>query len=501
MEPLNLLRQNEIINLLAYAKSKKMEIEPLYLMAKKHFDICQIKNNYLDSTGILLKTKLINKLSDVVMNSSYIWAHIEPPKYMASNVSENDKLQLEEQTRVVFDDIQNLSNFELEKTKILDDYLLGTTAFKVEYTGNYENPTRFRHAPIMNVYIVEGADSRINTVFYKNEKMRPQNMRAIWTKGVFTNVIDNQEYDVWECTVYNQAKKNYDYIVALDEGLKDIIYREEQAHTPWIVGRWGPFEHNSPYGAGPKVIAIMELIALRKCKNNLGKIRDYQSDPPLIAHGDRALALSAKFMPGRMAYLGQAENVTNIKPFNNGANPQIEMFDLQEHRELLNEVFYVDAISSIKNIDDLKNVTATAVQVAVTKFAEQIGPVYSRMQKEMLEVIVMKIRNNNLKANIISNKNIEYLKDNTRLTVRYHNAITVAQDQEDIQKNNMFIQDLVSKFGPQVAIAAIKTDEYIKNTADRFGITRKEFNLGEDLIKRLEEMQQSTIPSEQEVQQ
>lgn len=501
MEPLNILRQNEIINLLAYAKSKKMEIEPLYLMAKKHFDICQIKGNYYDSTGILLKTKLINKLADVVMNSSYIWAHIEPPKYMASNVSEEDKLKLEEQTRVIFDDIQNLSNFELEKTKILDDYLLGTTAFKVEYTGDYENPTRFRHAPIMNVYIVEGADSRINTVFYKNEKMRLPNMRTIWTKGTFTNVIENQDYDVWECTVYNQIKKNYDYIVALDEGLKEIIYREEQAHTPWIVGRWGSFEHNSPYGAGPKVIAIMELIALRKGKNGLGKIREYQSDPPLVGYGDRALALGARFMPGRLSYLGQAENVTEIRPFNNGANPQMEMFDLQEHKELLNEIFFIDAISSIKNIDDLKNVTATAVQVAVTKFAEQIGPVYSRMQKEMLEVVVMKIRNNNLKANIISNNNIEYLKNNTRLSVRYHNAITVAQDQEDIQRNNMFIQDIATKFGPQVAIAAIKTDEYIKNTAARFGITRKEFNLGESLTKKLEEIQQATIPPEQEVQQ
>lgn len=501
MEPLNIPRQNEIINLLAYAKSKKMEIEPLYLMAKKHFDICQIKGNFYDSTGVLLKTKLINKLAAVIMDSSIDWAHIEPPRYVASEVSEDDKLQLERQTKVVFDDIRNLSNFELEKTKILDDYLLGTTAFKVEYTGNYENPTRFRHAPIMNTYVVEGADGRVNTVFYKNEKMRLPNMQTIWAKGTFTNVIENQEYDVWECTVYNRVKRNYDYIVALDEGLKEVIYREEQAQTPWVVARWGPFEHNSPYGAGPKVISIMELFSLRKAKNSINKIRDYQSDPPLIGYGDRALTLAAKFLPGRMAYLGQKENVAEVRGFNNGANPQMEMFDLQEHKELLNEIFYVDAISSIKNIDDLKNVTATAVQVAVTKFAEQINPVYSRMQKEMLEVIVMKVRDNNLKANIISNNGIEYLKNNTKLSVRYHNAITMAQDQEDIQKNNMFIQDIVSKFGPQVAIAMIKPDLYIKLTADRFGITRKEFNLGEDLSKRLEEIQQAAIPPEQEVQQ
>ena len=247
----------------------------------------------------------------------------------------------------------------------------------------------------------------------------------------------------------------------------------------------------------------MELMALRKTKNSIAKIRDYQSDPPLISYGDRRLALAAKILPGKNSFLGEGQNQTILKPFNNGANPQMEMFDLKEHKDILNDLFYIDFITSIKNVEDLKNITATATQIAVTKFAEQIDPVYSRMQKEILEQVVRKVRNNNLISNVISNRDIEYLKENTKLTVRFHNALTIAQDQEDMQKNNMFIQDIAAKFGPLVVAAMIKPNEYIKNTASRLNITRDEFILGEELEAKVKEIQENVAqPGEQqEVQQ
>lgn len=506
MSTLSEARKNEIISLLAYAKSKKQSIEHIYNLAQKHFNVSEIKNNYYDSTGILIKNKLINRLSSAILNSSYIWAHIEPPKYLRSKVSENDKIELEKQTRVVFDDIQNLSNFEFEKTKILNDYLLGTTVFKCESTGDYRKPTRFRHAPIGNCYILEGPDSLVNTVFYKNEKMRVSNIKAIWKNSNVSELERlniTQEYDVWECTVYNYTTKKYDYVVSVDESLQIIIHYEELEESPWIVGRWENFEYNSPYGAGPCSKAIMELMALRKTKNSINKIRDYQSDPPLVSYGDRRLALAAKILPGKNSFLGEGQNQTILKPFNNGANPQMEMFDLKEHKDILNDLFYIDFITSIKNVEDLKNITATATQIAVTKFAEQIDPVYSRMQKEILEQVVRKVRNNNLISNVISNRDIDYLKENTKLTVRFHNALTIAQDQEDMQKNNMFIQDIAAKFGPLVVAAMIKPNEYIKNTASRLNITRDEFILGEELEAKVKEIQENVAqPGEQqEVQQ
>ncbi|MGL4628548.1 MAG: portal protein [Cetobacterium sp.] len=504
MSTLSENRKNEIINLLAYAKSKKQSIEHIYNLAQKHFNVSEIKNNYHDSTGILIKNKLINRLASTILNSSYIWAHIEPPKYMRSKVSENDKIELDTQTRVVFDDIQNISNFEFEKTKILNDYLLGTTVFKCESTGDYRRPTRFRHAPLGNCYILEGPDSLVNTVFYKNEKMRVNNIKSIWpsSNSVELETLNvTKEYDVWECTVYNYSTKKYDYIVSVDESLKNVLFYEEQEDSPWIVGRWENFEYNSPYGAGPCAKAIMELMALRKTKNSINKIRDYQSDPPIISYGDRRLAMAAKILPGRNTFLGEGQNQTVIKPFLNGASPDIQMFDLKEHKDILNDLFYIDFITSIKNVEDLKNITATATQIAVTKFAEQIDPIYSRMQKEILEQVVRKVRDNNLKANVITNNNIQYLKENTKLTVRFHNALTIAQDQEDMERNNLFIQDIASKFGPLVVAAMIKSNEYIKNTASRLNITRDEFILGEELESKVQQLQQNVMQPEQQEEQ
>lgn len=487
------LRRQEIAELLADTRSKKMAVSFIYSKAQSLFGSAIATQK--DSTGILIKSKLVNRLASVILNSNYAWAHIEPPALIKSKVTENDKRELQDQTKAVFDDIQHLSNFELEKVKILNDYLVGTTVFKVEYTGDYRRPTRFRSAPLENVYVLEGEDSRATTVFYKNEKMKRNNIISLWKEAEAIGEIEkDKEYTVWEVTTYNRKTSKFDYVVALDEAFTKIIKFEELEESEWVVGRWEPFISNNPYGIGPCSKAVMEMMNLKFTKSSLNKIRDFTASPMMISYGDERIAKAMKFMPGMNAYGGAQEGHARFVPLSTGMDPNIDFFNLQEHKDILNDLFYVDFMSAIKNVDDLKNVTATATQIAVTKFAEQIDPIYSRMQKEILEQIVRKVRNNNLRANIISNKNIEFLKEGTRFDVRFHNMLTMAQDQDNIERNNMFIQDIVGKFGPQTGIAMINANKYIDSSADRYRITREDFTLGEELEAKLMEIQENSVP-------
>lgn len=121
---------------------------------------------------------------------------------------------------------------------------------------------------------------------------------------------------------------------------------------------------------------------------------------------------------------------------------------------------------------------------------------YSMIQKELLKGVVMKVYECCKLANLISISDIEWLKENPRTSLRYYNAIVIAQDQEDLQNSNMFLQDLNIKFGPMAVAAAIREEKYIDNVARRYRVKSDEYYLGEDFLKRLQEMQQQMAQAE-----
>lgn len=477
------------------AQENRSRVERLLNLANRHFTVYGLAENDMDSTGILYLDKLRNKISSLVMNSNYIWAYIEPPKW--ADVSDTDRAQFEEHTRVVFDVIQETSNFETEKAKILSDYLIGTAAFKVNYTANLFSPAEVEHCPLMNIYIGNDRHGQAGDVFYLRKNVTKYNISDSYGVDVLNHpslvsLRDDDKIDIWEATILYQDKILY--CATKNNDFSEIFYYEEMNYNPWVVARCELLP-NSPYGCGPCIKAIMELIGLKNKKKNVEKIGQKLANPSYIAIGDpKEIMRSRLNTPGSVTIFRNQS--TKIEPFQNGYNPEVEMFDISEHKEILRDIFYIDFITAIKDVDDLKNVTATATQVAVSKFAEQIEPMYSMIQKELLKGVVMKTYECCKLAHLISINDIDWLKRNPRTSLRYYNAIVIAQDQEDLQNSNMFLQDLNTKFGPTAVAAAIKEDTYIDNLARRYRVKRDEYNLGEEFSKKLQEIQQAQAQAE-----
>lgn len=478
------------------ASENRARVERLLQLANKNFTVQGLAENDLDSTGILYLDKLRNKLSSLVMNSNYIWAYIEPPKW--SNASTSDRLQFEEHTRIVFDTIQETSNFETEKAKILSDYLIGTTAFKVNYTADLFSPAQVEHCPIMNIYLGNDRHGQAGDVFYLRKGVTKYTLADSYGDDVLNSpylvaLKEDDHIDIWEATIIYQGKILY--CASKNNGFTEIFYYEEMKYNPWVVARCELLP-NSPYGCGPCIKAIMEILGLKNKKKNIELIGKKMANPPWIAYGDAAEIMRSRInTPNSVSIF--TDRSTEIRPLPQGYNPDIEMFDITEHKEILRDIFYIDFITAIKNVDDLKNVTATATQIAVSKFAEQIEPMYSMIQKELLKGVVMKTYECCKLAHLISVEDIEWLKRNPRTSLRYYNAIVIAQDQEDLENANMFLQDINTKFGPTAVAAAIREDKYIENLARRYRVKSDEYYLGEEFSKRLEEIQQAQAQAEQ----
>ena len=473
------------------ASKNRRRVEHLLQLAIRHFTVEGLQEADLDSTGILYAEKLRNKFSALIMNSNYIWAYIEPPRWVEA--SDGDKAIFEKHTETVFDIIQEGSNFELEKAKILSDYLIGTTALKINFTGNLIFPAEVEHCSLSSIFLGNDRKGKPGDVFYLKKGASKYTLSDTYGKDVLLQpaikaIGDQDEFDFYEATILYDGKVLY--AASLDGSFKNTFYFEEMEYNPWVIGRCELLP-GSPYGCGPCIKACMELLALKNKKKNLDKVGTRLASPAYIGYGDvKDIKRSRVSKPDTISIFRNRS--TSIEPVNYGNNVEVETFNIQEHKEVLREIFYIDFISAITDVDSLKNVTATATQVAVAKFAEQIEPMYSMVQKELLKGIVMKTYECCLRANLLSTDDIEYLKNNTRTSLRFYNAITMAQEQKDLQRASMYIQDIFTKWGHAGVASAIKEEAHIDELMRRYRVSVKEFNTGKEMAAKMNEILQQT---------
>lgn len=477
------------------AQKERQAIYPLYQKAHDNFTVEGMNLNGIDATGIKYMTKLSNKLSSYIMNSNYIWAYIETPRY--EKLNQGDKNEFEHITEVVFDHIQKESNFELEKSKIIRDFLIGTTAFKVRYTGEIQNPVNIEHTAILDIYLTKNRNGKTGDVFYKRKGVKKHNLIDMYGLGILNDInvatmTEQDEKELVEATVYDHMKKLYHYVVSLDESFDKVIYYELTDYNPWIVARFETMGE-SPYGAGPCTKAVLELEELKRNRKRISKIGEHQANPTYVAwtSDPKYIAQSRLNNPGKVSILGTTRAQTQIEPFNRGEGADIKFFEMEEYKSTLIDLFYINLIENISSVDQLKNVTATTTQALITELSKQIEPTYSLMQKEMLEPIVMKVFQCLVKASYFDLSKISVLKNNPKIKIRFYNALTIAQEQDDQERANLYFQNLASIAGGMVATSNLNISEFIDGMQKRFRVKSSEFKTGEDTEKAMQEIQDS----------
>lgn len=471
-------------------------------LATKYFTLDGLQNTGGGAIGFAYLDKLRNKLSSLVVNNNYIWGYIDAPRFVT--ISEADKKEFDKVTEKVFDVLQTESNFEAEKASILSDFLIGTACFKVSYTGNMFSPIRIDYSKLENIMLGRDRNGKPGDVFEKKKITKSDLIDAFGVdilKNELVNRMNEQDKrEIYEGVVYDYQSKKYIFAASFNSSFDELIYSEYMDYNPWVIARCEKMRE-SPYGAGPGIKAVKEISQVNSKKENIEKIGEKLAKPSWIYYGDLRFAKRARInTPGAVTVMGKPGQ-NKFEPVNQGIDLNVEFFNLEENRQTLNDLFFIDFITNIKDVDTLKGVTATATQIAVTKFAEQIEPMYSMLQKELLEPTVMKAFECCKRANLIDITKIEYLKDPaSKTSIRFYNAITIAQEQDDLERANLYIRDLVAKLGPQIALNNMNISKHIDAQRKRYRVKTEEFLSGEETEKKLQENMQQTqmVPQEGE---
>lgn len=455
------------------AQTDKSQIWWMYEAAMATFFVTDMNRKDEDSYGVRAKNKLVNRLISMLNPGDYNWGLFEPPRGVPA--TEPDKKLLQNNTEVIFNRLQEYSNFEIENFKFMANLTIGTAAMRRDIMGDLGSPVRYRNVPLKNLYISEGALSKVQHVFYENKGLSISKVRELWPDANLEGFEENQrELDIIEGTIYDSKTKKYHYLVSKGSTFEEIIYSEEMDETNWLVARWGSFENNSSWGVGPGIEVVLEALSLRKKKQNLRVAGDLNVRPPLKGYGDRALITRAKFGAGDTTYVGKSRGQADFEPLITTLGADLDIYNVENHQKLIDDAFYAQYLP---DLSDVKNVTATAIQALRSEFRQIFEPVYTRVIKEYLKPILLDYFNIMDRAKIggVDKSQLSWIEQNPNLGVRFKNMLTMTQDNEELERLNLFLGNVNESLGANYNAAFLKGEEAYQRYIDLYHTDRKLF--------------------------
>ena len=174
---------------------------------------------------------------------------------------------------------------------------------------------------------------------------------------------------------------------------KEQILRERgYVEMPIIAPRWevtgGDF-----YGRSPGWDTLGEAKTLQLMRKNYLEAAELSIAPPLVGHNSlrRSHAQDNVFRPNSITYVDNTDPNMGFRPLYQ-IQPDIngQITAMMDSREIIKKAFFADLFLAILRNPD-KNMTATQVNAINQEQMMMIGPVFERLDYELLDPVIIRI--------------------------------------------------------------------------------------------------------------
>lgn len=445
-----------------------------------------------DTTGISATTKFVSKVQDALTPPQQVWALLEAGSEIPEDFREEANKYLQDTTNKIFDYIRH-SNFDLAINECYYDLAVGTAVLQVN-EGPDKDPLRFYSVPLAQACFEESVNGFIESAYRTWGEVRIQELKIMWPNArlpewietAFKNDPNASVKNLYEGVVYVlDDEKPYKYVLWIDS---DILLEEEDISSPWVIFRWSK-TNNECMGRGPIMNALPALLSLNEIFRLELTSANMNVCKPLMAYSDGVFnpwtfKLTANtVIPIAPSMNGQAP----IIPFPDTANPNFEQLVVTDLRQQINALMYADPLGPI----DSPTKTATELALRQKSLAEEIGPLFTRLQQEFLSRVIQRI------IHILQIKGLlePLVIDGREIMVRYQSPLVVAQGKQDVMGFMDYYAALTAIFQGNALnyIDPVKTPIWI---AEKLGIDK---NLVPEK-DRLEEVLKNQSEQAQEMQ-
>jgi len=432
-----------------------------------------------ESSAIYATRNFVSKIQNALTPPQQIWCNLvpgtdfeEPSEDDIERQTEYDniKKELEKITEQVFTYLRR-SNFDLAISECYFDLAVGTAALMVVEGETDDCPLKFYSIPCAQLAVEESINGYIDSVYRTYGEVRISEIPLMWPHAKLPdwmiNALDNDPNatckSLNEGVIYMDNEDAYRHVLWADS---DLLFEMTTEESPWIVFRWSKI-NNECFGRGPLQDAIPNILSLNELYRIYLTSANMNISKPYMGWNDGV------FSP----YLFQLNpnQIIPIAPVQNGQYPIVPLPDVahpdfaqQVAQDLRNQIYQILYVSPLGNIQDTPTRTATEIAIRQRNLAEEIGPVFTRLQSEFLERLIKRVVNILKKRGLIDAEALTL--NGKKIDLEYQSPLVVAQGQLKVQTFLQYQQAMQGVIGPDNAIAMLNPVQVSYWMADQLGV-------------------------------
>lgn len=365
-----------------------------------------VRTDLYNTEGVNAAEQLTSTICNGLINYARPWF-----AFSVEDVTRNHDVAvrrfLEQATEITAAAINDTcANFYSQAHEFVSDLIIYGTAcmYVAECDKEDDSDVKFCTIPLAEVYITENNYREVDTVFRKT-KMTAAQIVLQWPDTVPDKIRQAAErgstdlFDVLHAVVEREIAKvsgiktskklpYASYYILLDNNhlLSEGGYHE----MPYVVARWMR-RSGELYGRSPAWTALPDVKRANAVEKTLIETSERIGNPPILMSDDGVIT-QLRLAPGQPV-IGGLDSVTGaprLQPMMVGGNIPVTLQMLQMLNQGIRDRFFVGVLSSYNPGVEK---TATEVVEFQREAARLMGPNVGKIQTEMLEPIVVRVRN------------------------------------------------------------------------------------------------------------
>jgi len=449
-----------------------------------------------DTTQVSATKNFVSKIHGALTPPQQSWAYLEASDNVPDEVKHDLNQQLQKYTDVIFHYIRS-SNFDIAINECYYDLAVGTAILVCNEGESEEDPIKFSSIPLEQVAIEESIDHMCETCFRTWGETRIADIPHIWPKArLSSQMADALRLDpnavtknLVEAVIYNYKDKKTPYTYVLWHE-NDILLEEKQESSAFIIFRWAKI-NKEVFGRGPIIDALPSIMSLQTAAYFEMTAANLNICKPYMAYNDGILnPFTFKLQPNTIIPVSPNHNGQfPIQPLPDVANPQFMQITTMDLRQQINQLMFANPLGPV---NDTPTRTATELSLRQRNLAEEIGPLFTRLQQEFLNKTIDRIRYILVKKGLLPNK----IKiKGQEVKVKYKSPLTISQGQQDVTTFMNYMQVMQGIIGPEMSVAYLNNTKFPVWLAEKLGVdatlVNSEEQMQEIFQQKQDEMQEA----------
>jgi hypothetical protein len=254
---------------------------------------------------------------------------------------------------------------------------------------------------------------------------------------------------------------------------KHIVHESGYTTFPAAVPRY----HKTPgevYGRGRGDIAFPDTWTLNTAKKMGLEDWALKIRPPILTRSDSVIGTLKLVPAGPTSINTHGMRIQDvIMPFETGSRPEVSQLKEEELRKSIREIFYVDAIRQLLQVEK-SEMTAFEFAKKIELLFRLLGPVYGRLEWEYLHRVVDITFDIQMQAGAFPPPPPEVFNTDGQIDVEFQNPIAKAQRAGDVEAFTMAVNDMapMGQMFPQM-FDIFDPDKSAKGIVDIRGVSAK----------------------------